>query len=79
MDVDRVLWLGQKMEKTIGSKLRSEAVINGRTLKEGYMEFARPGLKARKEKQGEKPGQNIPTSWGKKAVLLEVWGPALWK
>ena len=25
-DVDRVLWLGAKMEKTIGRRLRSEAV-----------------------------------------------------
>ena len=30
-DVDRVLWLGRKMEKTIGMRLRSEAIYNGRT------------------------------------------------
>jgi len=40
--------------------LRSEAVINGRTLKEGHMEFARPGLKKVKETLGEKPDQNLP-------------------
>jgi len=32
-DVDRVLWLGEKMEKTAGRRLRSEAVYNGRTEK----------------------------------------------
>ena len=59
-DVDRVLWLGKKMEKSMGKRLRSEAVINGRTLKQGHMEFARPGLKKVKEKLGEKPGQKLP-------------------
>jgi hydroxymethylglutaryl-CoA lyase len=39
-DIDRILWLGRQMEKTIGRRLRSEAIINGRTLKEGHMEFA---------------------------------------
>jgi hydroxymethylglutaryl-CoA lyase len=68
-DVDRVLKLGQQMEKTIGRRLRSEAVINGRTQKEGHPQFARPGLKKRKEKQGENPGQKLPQDWGDKAVL----------
>ncbi|MDZ7758932.1 MAG: hypothetical protein U5L00_01560 [Desulfovermiculus sp.] len=68
-DVDRVLKLGQQMEKTIGRRLRSEAVINGRTQKEGHPEFARSGLKKRKEKQDESPGQNFPHDWGDKAVL----------
>ena len=62
-DVDRILWLGRQMEKTIGRRLRSEAIINGRTLKEGHMEFARPGLKERKIKLGEEPGQKIPGDW----------------
>lgn len=62
-DVDRILWLGRQMEKTIGRKLRSEAIINGRTLKEGHMEFARPGLKERKIKLSEEPGQKIPGDW----------------
>jgi hydroxymethylglutaryl-CoA lyase len=44
-DVDRILWLGRQLERTAGKRLRSEAIINGRTLKEGHMEFARPGLK----------------------------------
>jgi len=62
-DVDRVLWLGRQMERTVGHRLRSEAVINGRTLKEGHMEYARPGLKKRKEKFGEKPDQVFPEEW----------------
>jgi len=74
-DVDRILWLGKQMEKTIGRRLRSEAVINGRTLKEGHMHFARPGLKKRKEKLGEKPGQLLPKEWGSKAVLPEQYRP----
>jgi len=68
-DVDRVLWIGKQMEKTIGRRLRSEAVINGRTQKEGHMKYARPGLKERKAKYGEAPGQNIPADWPVKAVL----------
>lgn len=68
-DVDRVLWLGRQMEKTIGRRLRSDAAINGRTLKEGHMQFARLGLKKRKEKLSEKPGQKLPEGWGPEAVL----------
>ncbi|MFP4429556.1 MAG: hypothetical protein ACLFPB_09580 [Desulfovermiculus sp.] len=68
-DVDRVLKLGQQMEKTIGRRLRSEAVINGRTQKEGHPQFARPGLKKRKEKQGQSPGQKLPQEWADAAVL----------
>ncbi|MCF8110558.1 MAG: pyruvate carboxyltransferase [Desulfobacteraceae bacterium] len=74
-DVDRVLKLGQLMEKTAGQRLRSEAVINGRTQKEGHMEFARPGLAKLKEKQGEKTGQLVPSEWGEKAVLPEKYQP----
>lgn len=72
-DVDRVLWIGKQMEKTIGRRLRSEAAINGRTLKEGHMKYARPGLKERKIKLGEKAGQNIPKEWPLKAVLPEKY------
>jgi hydroxymethylglutaryl-CoA lyase len=72
-DVDRILWLGRQMEKTIGRRLRSEAIINGRTLKEGHMEFARPGLKERKIKLGEEPGQKIPGDWNSRAVLPEKY------
>lgn len=62
-DVDRVLWLGRQMERTMGRRLRSEAMINGRTLKEGHMHYARPGLKELKEKLGEKPNQLLPEGW----------------
>jgi hydroxymethylglutaryl-CoA lyase len=62
-DVDRVLWLGKQLERTMGHRLRSEAMINGRTLKEGHMHYARPGLKKLKEKLGETPGQLLPEGW----------------
>jgi len=78
-DVDRVLWLGAKMEKSIGRRLRSEAVINGRTLKEGHRHYARPGLAKLIEKAGEKPGQLVPAEWPAAAVLAEKWGPGAWK
>jgi hydroxymethylglutaryl-CoA lyase len=78
-DVDRMLWLGRKMEKTIGRRLRSEAVINGRTEKAGKMKFARPGLKKLIEKEGEKPGQRVPAEWPAEAKLGEKWGPTAWK
>lgn len=70
-DVDRVLWLGRQLERTVGHRLRSEATINGRTLKEGHPKFGRPGLKKMKEKMGEKPDQKFPAEWGDKAVLPE--------
>lgn len=68
-DVDRVLWLGRQMERTVGQRLRSEAILNGRTLKAGHPRFARPGLKKRKALLGETPDQKIPTHWGPEAVL----------
>jgi len=74
-DVDRVLWLGKQMEKTIGRRLRSEAILNGRTLKEGHPRFARPGLGQLKKKYGEKPGQLLPSEWVEKAVLPEQYRP----
>jgi hydroxymethylglutaryl-CoA lyase len=78
-DVNRVLWLGAKMEKTIGQRLRSEAVINGRTLKEGHPEFGRPGLSKLVAKVGEKPGQKVPPEWPADAVLPKKWGPSAWE
>jgi hydroxymethylglutaryl-CoA lyase len=80
-DVDRVLWLGKKMEKTMNKRLRSEAIYNGRTQKAGHMKFARPGLKKLAEKDGEKPGQRMPPDWPAAAILPDPWGPAdpLWK
>jgi len=80
-DVDRVLWLGRKMEKTCGRRLRSEAIINGRTQKAGHMKFARPGLRKLIDKLGEQPGQRMPQDWSAEAILPDTWGPAdpLWK
>ncbi|MCX5840180.1 MAG: pyruvate carboxyltransferase, partial [Deltaproteobacteria bacterium] len=78
-NVDRVLWLGAKMEKTMGQRLRSEAVINGRTLKEGHPEFGRPGLNKLVAKVGEKPGQKVPPEWPADAVLPKKWGPSAWE
>ena len=74
-DVDRVLWLGRQLERTAGKRLRSEAIINGRTLKEGHMEFARPGLKKLKAKLGETQGQKFPDDWCPEAVLPECCRP----
>jgi len=59
-DVDRILWLGKQLERTVGTRLRSEAMINGRTLKQGHMQYARPGLAELKEKMGENPDQSFP-------------------
>jgi len=78
-DVDRVLWLGTKMEKSMGKRLRSEAIYNGRTLKEGHPEFGRPGLAKLITKVGEKPGQKVPEEWPAQVALGEKWGPTAWK
>lgn len=78
-DVDRMLWLGTKMEKTIGRRLRSEAIYNGRTAKGGNPQFGRPGLKKLVEKVGEKPGQRVPEEWPAVVKLGEKWGPTAWK
>ncbi|MBI4765444.1 MAG: pyruvate carboxyltransferase [Deltaproteobacteria bacterium] len=72
-NVERVLWLGRQMEKTVGYRLRSEAAINGRTLREGHPEFARPGLEKLKEKNGEHPGQRWPAGWSSEPVLPEPY------
>jgi hydroxymethylglutaryl-CoA lyase len=74
-DVDRILWLGRQMERTVGYRLRSEAAINGRTLKDGHPKFARPGLKKLKQKFEEAEGQKLPPEWGEKAVLPEHYRP----
>jgi hydroxymethylglutaryl-CoA lyase len=51
------------LEKTFGRKLRSEAIINGRTQKAGHPEYARPGLAKAKEKMGESSRQKFPSHW----------------
>lgn len=74
-DVDRVLWLGRQMERTVGRRLRSEAIYNGRTARDGHPEFARPGLKKLIQKLGEEPGQLIPKDWAPAAALPERLRP----
>jgi hydroxymethylglutaryl-CoA lyase len=63
IDVDRLLELGTLMEKTIGRRLRSEAILNGRIPKKPREEFKRKGLAQVKEKLGEKQGQKFPGDW----------------
>jgi hydroxymethylglutaryl-CoA lyase len=67
--------LGSQLEKTIGRRLRSEAILNGRTQKEGHPEYARPGLADAKQKFGEAPGQKFPSQWAPQAVLPEKYRP----
>ena len=69
INVDRILELGTMMEKTVGRRLRSEAILNGRIPKEPREEFKRPRLQALKEKFGEKSGQIIPEDWPEKAEV----------
>jgi hydroxymethylglutaryl-CoA lyase len=76
-DVDRVLWIGKQLERTVGRRLRSEAILNGRTLTEGHPEYARPGLSKVKAKLGEDPGQKLPKEWGENAVLPEQYRAAM--
>lgn len=68
-DVNRVLTLGKQLEKTVGRKLRSEAIINGRTQRKGHPEYARPGLARAKQANGETAEQKYPSHWTAQAVL----------
>jgi len=69
IDVDRILELGTLMERTIGRRLRSEAILNGRIPKEPREEFKRPKLDQLKQKNNEKPGQIVPDGWPEKAEV----------
>jgi hydroxymethylglutaryl-CoA lyase len=69
IDIDRVLALGAKWEKTIGRRLRSEAIYNGRIPKEPRGEYKRKGLAERKAKRGEEKGQLYPSDWPEKVEL----------
>ncbi len=69
INIDRILELGKMMERTIGRRLRSESILNGRIPKEPREEFKRPGLSKRKEKLGERPDQIIPDGWPEKAEV----------
>lgn len=69
INIDRILELGTLMEKTVGRRLRSESILNGRIPKEPREEFKRPQLPARKQKLGERPDQIVPDGWTEKAVV----------
>lgn len=69
IDIDRILALGRKMEKTIGRRLRSESILNGRIPKEPREEFKRKGLKEKKARQNEVPGQLYPDGWPEQVEL----------
>lgn len=69
ISIDRVLELGVLIEKTIGRRLRSESILNGRIPKEPREEFKRPQLHSDKKKFGERPGQIIPEGWPGKAEV----------
>jgi len=60
IDVDRLLELGTMMEKTIGRRLRSESILNGRIPKKPRDEYKRKGLAELKKSLGEEPGQKFP-------------------
>ena len=69
IDIDRVLALGRMWERTIGRRMRSESILNGRIPKAPREEFKRKGLAEKKKKRGEKPGQLYPASWPEEVVL----------
>jgi len=69
INIERILEIGTLMEKTIGRRLRSESILNGRIPKEPREEFKRPKLHSDKTKFGEKPGQLIPGGWPEKAKV----------
>jgi hydroxymethylglutaryl-CoA lyase len=71
IDVDRILELGTLIEKTVGRRLRSEAILNGRIPKEPREDFKRPALPKLKEKRNERPDQIIPDEWPDTAEVPE--------
>lgn len=60
LDVPRILALGRNMEKTIGRRLRSEAIIRGPIPRQANESYRRAGLKERKEQALEQEGQKFP-------------------
>ncbi|MFO7785743.1 MAG: hypothetical protein R6V25_14020 [Desulfatiglandales bacterium] len=73
INVDRILELGTLIEKTIGRRLRSESILNGRIPKEPREDFKRPGLPRLKEKLNERPDQLVPEDWPEKAEAPEAY------
>jgi len=68
IDVDRLLDLGTMMEKTIGRRLRSESILNGRIPKKPREQYKRKGLSELKKRLGEDRGQKFPAKWQEKAA-----------
>ena len=69
INIERILEIGTLMEKTIGRRLRSESILNGRIPKEPREEFKRPKLHADKTRFGEVPGQLVPEGWPERAEV----------
>lgn len=69
VDIDRMLALGKKWEKTIGRRLRSESILNGRIPKKPRLEYKRKGLSERKAKLNEEPNQRFPKDWPEKVSI----------
>ena len=69
VDIDRMLALGKKWEKTIGRRLRSESILNGRIPKEPRLEYKRKGLSERKAKLKEEANQRFPKDWPEKVSI----------
>lgn len=57
INIDKILRLGGLFERTIGRRLRSASIQHGRIPKEPNEGYKRRGLKERKERLGERPGQ----------------------
>ena len=69
IDIDRILELGTLMERTVGRRLRSESILNGRIPKEPREEYKRPKLGKLKDKFNEEKGQLIPGTWPENAEV----------
>ena len=68
IDVDAILRLGILMEKTLGRRLRSSAILHGRIPKSPNESFKRQGLAERKIRLGEEPAQVFPGGCGPRSV-----------
>lgn len=60
IDIDKILVLGSLLERTVGRRLRSNSVMNGRVPKEPKPEYQRAGLRELKAKLGEESDQKLP-------------------
>lgn len=62
IDIERLLDIGNLMEKTIGRRLRADSIKAGRIPKTPNELYKRKGLQEKKIELGEKPGQKFPIS-----------------